>query len=120
MWVKYNPNPCGNKVGDCVVRALCKALDQDWETTYTDLCFQGLKACDMPSSNSVWGNYLISKGFKLKAVDIQSVEELCKSLPKGTYLLCTGSHVVCMIDGSFYDLWDSSREQISFMYVKEK
>lgn len=36
-WIKYNPNPHGNNVGDCTVRAISKALGQDWDTTYAGL-----------------------------------------------------------------------------------
>ena len=32
----YNPNPAGRNVGDCTVRALNKALGQDWDATYHD------------------------------------------------------------------------------------
>ena len=28
MWEKYNPNPLSKLVGDCVIRALTKALDR--------------------------------------------------------------------------------------------
>ena len=34
MFEGYNPNPKGKNVDDCTVRAMSKALDQDWETTY--------------------------------------------------------------------------------------
>ena len=27
MYIEYNPNPCGRRVGDCAVRAISKALD---------------------------------------------------------------------------------------------
>ena len=30
-WEYYNPNPAGNRVGDCAVRAICKATGLDWE-----------------------------------------------------------------------------------------
>lgn len=33
-WSNYNPNPKLNLVGDCTVRALSKALVQDWGTTF--------------------------------------------------------------------------------------
>ena len=118
MWKQYNPNPCGKMVGDCVIRGISKVLEQTWEKTYTDLCFEGLTVCDMPSSNSVWGNYLKKNGFIQKAVDIQPVEALCQSLPKGVYLLATGSHVVAMIDGNYYDAWDSGMELVSYLFVK--
>lgn len=27
----YNPNPAGARVGDCTVRALCKATGKSWD-----------------------------------------------------------------------------------------
>ena len=30
----YNINPKNKTVGDCTVRAISKAMGQDWETTY--------------------------------------------------------------------------------------
>ena len=36
-YVFYNPNPLGKDTGDCVIRAISKALDYDWEKTYTEL-----------------------------------------------------------------------------------
>lgn len=28
MYIEYNPNPCGRRVGDCAVRAVAKALNE--------------------------------------------------------------------------------------------
>ena len=39
-WVYFNPNPAGNRVGDCAVRAICKALELEWETVFTGLMVQ--------------------------------------------------------------------------------
>lgn len=30
-YVPFNPNPYFQRVGDCSVRAICKALDKKWE-----------------------------------------------------------------------------------------
>ena len=54
MWTHYNPNPAGRNVGDCTVRALSKALNQDWYTTYLGLCVEGGLMGDMPSANATW------------------------------------------------------------------
>jgi len=58
MWVEYNPNPSGRRVGDCAVRAVAKALNVDWETAYAMIANNGYQMNDMPSSNSVWGAVL--------------------------------------------------------------
>ena len=65
MYSYFNPNPIKNKrVGDCVIRAISKALNQSWEDTYIDLTIQGYLMGDLLSSNAVWGAYLKSKGFE--------------------------------------------------------
>ena len=114
-FVSYNPNPVGLKVGDCVVRALSKALGQDWEQTYIDLCVEGCLRCDMPSANAVWGAYLRRKGFERDIVpnscpDCYTVEDFCTDHPNGTYILALDGHVVSVVDGQYFDTWQSGRE----------
>ena len=62
-YIPFNPNPRRNSVGDCVIRAISKVTNQDWDTTYLGVALQGYIVKDMPSSNNVWGGYLYSKGF---------------------------------------------------------
>ena len=124
-FVSYNPNPVGLKVGDCVVRALSKALGQDWEQTYIDLCVEGCLRCDMPSANAVWGAYLRRKGFEREIIpntcpDCYTVEDFCADHPNGTYILALDGHVVSVVDGQYYDTWQSGREvPIYYWHRKE-
>ena len=61
-WVEYNPNPRRNRVGDCAIRAIVKATDQDWEMAYTGLYIKGystgdsefLRAVDGRKADKVW------------------------------------------------------------------
>ena len=124
-WIKYNVNPINNRVGDCVVRAISKALKQDWEKTYTELCVEGFLMCDMPSANSVWHVYLTRKGFKRGIVDMPcescyTVNDFCNDHPKGTYILGTGSHVIAVEDGFFFDTWNSGDEIPIYYWQKEQ
>lgn len=57
-YVLFNPNPKNARVGDCAVRAVSKAVGQDWADAYIGLCAEGIALRDMPSSNYVWGMYL--------------------------------------------------------------
>lgn len=125
MYSHYNPNPKGNRVGDCVVRAISKALDQPWEDTYIDLTIQGYIMGDLLSSNAVWGAYLKAKGFVRDVIstdceDCYTVADFCDNVSRGTFVLGTGSHAVCVIDGIIYDSWDSSSEQPIYFYRKEE
>ena len=63
MFIEYNVNPY-KRVGDCVVRAIAMFLGESWEDTYWSICEKGAEIYDMPSSNEVWGEYLLDIGCK--------------------------------------------------------
>lgn len=46
MFIEFQNNPCGRRVGDCAVRAISKALDVSWESAYIMLAMNGLQMCD--------------------------------------------------------------------------
>lgn len=123
-WKRYNPNPTRNNVGDCTVRALCKALDQDWERTYAGLTLYGFTLADMPSANHVWGSYLRRNGFVRYIVDdkerdVYTVADFCKDNPHGVFVLAISGHVVCVKDGYYYDSWDSGNEIPIYYWKRE-
>lgn len=61
-YINFNPNPDRKLVGDCVIRAISKAMNQSWDDTYIGIMLQGYAMHDMPSSNDVWGRYLFERG----------------------------------------------------------
>lgn len=121
MFEYYNPNPHGKRVGDCVVRALSKVLNKSWHETYIMLCIQGYMLSDLPSSDQVWGEFLRSQGFKRGIVDeeCKSVKDFCKMNPEGTFVVGTGSHAIGIVDGDYFDAWDSGCEQAIYYYRKD-
>lgn len=123
-FVYYNPNPANNLVGDCVVRALCKALNMDWITAYSEIVIHGLSMYDMPSSNNVWGSYLKSKGFSVKPLsdncpNCYSVSQFCFDHPVGSYVVATGTHVIAIENGDYFDTYDSGRATLLYYFKKE-
>ena len=125
MYIYYNPNPRHKRsVGDCTVRSLSKALNIPWETAFIDLVSQAYDMGDMPSSNAVFNAYLHSKGFHKHAIDdlcpdCYSISDFADEHFKGTYILGTGTHVVAVVDGDYFDSWDSGDEIPQFYYERE-
>ena len=124
MYSYYNANPYKIRVGDCVIRAISKALNQPWEDTYIDLTIQGYLMGDLLSSNAVWGAYLKSKGFARDIIsndcpECYTIEDFCNEHPKGTYIIGTGTHAVCVENGCVFDTWNSSGEVPIYYYKGE-
>ena len=123
-WIYYNPNPDGNRVGDCVIRAMAAATGQDWDATFTGNALQAFIIKDMPSSNAVWRAYLRSRGFKRAIIpdtcpDCYTVNDFADEHPKGAFVLGTGSHAVAVVDGTVLDTWDSRNEIPIYYFYKE-
>ena len=115
MWKEYNPNPAKKKTDDCTIRAICKAVGLDWETVYVKLSTFGLKHRDMMHKNYVWGSLLEDYGFKRVSLpntcpQCYTVAQFARDNPKDTFVLGTGSHVVTVVNGDWYDMWDSGAE----------
>lgn len=125
MWQSFNPNPKNSRVGDCTVRALSRALDSEWDETYVGLCVKGLELSDMPSANHVWGAYLRDKDFERKYVpntcpDCYTVMDFCEEHPRGKFVVALNNHVVAVVDGEYYDTWDSGNEVVLYYWEKEE
>lgn len=124
MFVYYNPNPVGRRVGDCAIRAIAKALGISWEDAYAKVATNGYRMGDMPSSDSVWGAVLRENGFYRKAIpntcpDCYTAGDFTIDHPEGVYVLGFGGHVATVVDGDLYDSWDSSNEIPQYYWYKE-
>lgn len=125
MYIEYNPNPTGRKVGDCAVRAVAKALNIDWEKAYSMISANGYMMGDMPSSNSVWGAVLRQNGFYRKSLpdtcpDCYTAEDFSKDNPDGIFVLGFGTHVATIVNGDLYDSWDSSKEIPQYFWYRKE
>lgn len=120
-FVYANPNPKGAHEGDCVIRAISLATGKTWERIYVELAAQGFLMADMPSSNDVWGQYLKGRGFSFHTAipGRYPLWMFCEDHPIGTYIVGTGSHAVAVINGDYYDTWDSGDESPAFYWKKE-
>lgn len=122
-YVYYNPNPKHKNTTDCVIRMLTKVYNLTWKEAYLRLSDVVLSEYEMPSSNYVWEKFLLGNGFKKKLLpdecpDCITVSEFTKMYDLGMYIVCTGTHVVTVIDGNYYDAWDSGNEVISYYFER--
>lgn len=125
IWIDFNQNPAGRRVGDCAVRAVSVALGIDWETAFAMLANNAYQMGDMPSSDSVWGSVLRQHGFYRASIpdtcpDCYTAEDFARDHPRGVYVLGFGGHVATIRDGRLYDAWDSSNEVPQFVWYKKE
>lgn len=125
MFIPYNPNPFGRSTSDCVVRAITKLLDLDWDTVFIKLSAFALLRKDNMEKGHVWGDFLRLNGYRRHLIPdtcpyCYTVKDFCRDHPRGTYLLridTVGSqHVVTCVDGNYYDTWDSGDEVVDYYY----
>lgn len=124
MYIHANPNPRGIYVGDCVVRAIAIATSTTWDHTYIMLFLEGFIIKNFGDANEVWGSYLKRIGFKQillpdNCPNCYTIREFCHDYPYGIYILATGSHLVAVIDGDYYDAWDSGDEVPTSVWRRE-
>lgn len=119
-WIKYNPNPKERRVGDCAIRACCKATGRTWNEVFDALVQIAYRQKDVLSANKVWGEYLTDNGYVRYEPDYpMDVYKFCCNFPHGTYVLGLDGHVVTVVDGRFYDTWDSSGKSVIYFWERE-
>lgn len=125
MWIYANPNPVRDEEPDCVVRALSLATGRTWDEVHQDLCELSREMGTMPSVNWLWGLWLKWQGFTPfllpeSCPECVTVREFCKRFPKGTYVIGTNTHAVCIRDGNWLDAWDSGNETPTYFFRKKE
>lgn len=123
MYKPYNPNPYLKRTEDCTIRAISKLFDLDWDSAYLDLMYKGLQLKDMPDSPYVWGAYLMTRGYERTYIPntcplCYTLRDFCNDNPKGKFAIATQNHVIAVVDGDYYDTWDSG-DEVPVYYWKE-
>lgn len=111
-------------MGDCVLRAITKACNVSWDDAFWALVAQAYLMDDVQISNAVMAAYLRDHGFRQHALPntcpaCYTVERFCIDHPRGIYIVATGSHVVSVVDGCYFDSWDSGQEICTYYFEKE-
>lgn len=120
----YNANPKGKKTTDCVVRAICTALDQPYEQTVRELVDLWLKTGYEMSETKCVGKYLKAKGWNKqkqprKADNTKYTGKEFVNIFKGTCVANIGGHhMVCIKNGKILDVWNSTGGCIGNYWTK--
>ena len=130
----FNANPKNKITCDCVVRAVSTALEQDYTLTLMEMtqlqCELGYDITD----TKLYSAYLELKGWVRCKQPRKSNnkkytgEEWCKLLQKDPWVVIGkrrvvanigGNHVVAIVDGKVWDIWDSTDGCIGNYWVKK-
>lgn len=117
-YVYYQPNKkdLKDKVGDCQIRALAKVLDKSWVEVFdliTPICREqqvmDIFSCDLNKTKEAMARL----GFKYTGVSNKkgskrpTVDTFAKEHKTGKYIASVAHHVVAVVDGRYFDTWDS-------------
>ena len=122
----------GEKVGDCVCRAICNATGLDYKEIYDRLNEIAKrertgkrKKHVSDARNGVYkGTYkkLIEEELGYRWYAMTTIGSGCtmhlntEELPKGTLILSLSKHLTCVKDGVLYDTYDCSRDGTRCVY----
>lgn len=116
----FQPNPVGNVTRDCVIRAICAALDMSWDDAFDLLAERAKQMGTTMDENAVYGSILRQCGFykmvPLGCPDCYTAREFCLAHPYGVYVLGFTGHVATVIDGQVWDSFDSSDETVTYYW----
>ena len=112
MWRYFQPHPYKLNIGDCTIRAACAVTGKSWDTAFKEICAVAYEMKDMPSANRVFGAYMAQYGFGKQRLidqcpDCLTVAEFAEDHPHGVYILGPHEHVVALINGDWWDSYDS-------------
>ena len=125
MWIETNPNPLDKRVGDCAIRAIAIAEDLSWDEAFDALTEYAKILKNLQNANEVWGAYLKDRGYTRHVIpnscpDCYEIRDFCRDNPDGVFVIGTGSHVVTVMDGDYYDAWDCGSEVPIYYWEAEK
>lgn len=117
-FVYYQPNrkDLKDQYGDCTIRALSKALNVTWLEAF-DLTIPICREAQVTSIFSAPAKIrcpLMEKlGFQYTGISNRrgskrpTVIEFAKAHPTGTFICNVANHEIAVVDGKYYDTWDS-------------
>lgn len=119
----YNANPLKIRTEDCTVRTLSKILNISWDSAFDILAKMAKSMGVMPSEKNAFNAVMRMNGFYRENLpnflqEDYSVRDFAEDNPNGKYVLCTENHVVPVINGTYYDTYDSGDEYVMWFWCQ--
>lgn len=119
MFIYYNANPNKESVGDCVVRAMSLALNENYYGVIDSLIRTSQYFnCDMLVKNC-YGNMLDELGFKKINGKNRTVKEVAEEYFNKKLLIRIEGHLTTSLYGDIIDTWNTSNEIVDCFWVIE-
>lgn len=125
----YQPNDkdLKDKYGDCTIRALTKAFNCTWLEAFDRMVpfcreYQCSNIFDLPSQ--IEREIMAKMGFGYTSISNKkgtkrpTVKSFAADHPTGTYIVNVANHEVAVVDGIYYDTWDSGYKSLYGYYTK--
>ena len=122
----YQPNSkdIKDEYGDCVIRCFTKVLNKTWVEVYDELIPYGREMQCMPNCRPCYEKYLADKGFTYEGISNKkgtnrpTIDSFAKEHKEGVYVLRVAHHLVAVVDGNYYDTWDSGHKSLYGFWYK--
>lgn len=129
MYYQPNDKDLKDKVGDCQIRAFCKVLGLTWLEAFDltipicrELQTYTIFDCDLTKTNAAMKKlgFTYTGISNKKGTTRPTVDSFAKAHPTGRYIVKVAHHVVAVVDGKYYDTWDSGHKSLYGYYEVTK
>lgn len=122
----FNANPKNKISADCVIRALCTAMNEPYETVYKELFEVSLKCGYVLNEKKCYDRYLKEKGWVKHSQPRKddntkyTGKEFCERARyyENYVAMIGGHHIVAIVMGKVWDTWDSTDGCIGNYWTK--
>ena len=121
----YNSNPNKNKTSDCVIRAICTALNKSWDDVLKELTEYALKYKYFINCQELYGIYLKDNKWKKHKAphkrngDVYLLGEWLKKNGIEAIVTIDDDHLTYVNNHIVYDIWNCTDNEVGTFWTKE-
>jgi len=127
-YVYFQPNKkdLKDEFGDCTVRALAKTLDVSWIEAFDKMipiCRREQVPNVFYAPAKIKNAFMNELGFDYVGISNKTgskrptVDEFARDHKVGRFICNVANHEVAVVDGKYYDTWDSGHKSLYGYYV---